>query len=120
MTNLLDNAVQHTPRGGSIAVALAADARHVTITVADTGPGIPDADRERVFDRFVRLDQARSASSGGGLGLPIARCIAEQHHGTLALDPSSHGCVFVVRLPLAGRSDDGGEDRGAIGKMNIA
>ncbi len=99
MTNLLDNAVQHTPAGGSVDVVLTAAAGTVTITVADTGPGIPDADRDRVFDRFVRLDPARAADSGGGLGLPIARWIAEQHHGTLTLDPSPRGCVFVVRLP---------------------
>jgi heavy metal sensor kinase len=100
MTNLLDNAVQHTPPEGSVDVVLAADAGTVTITVADTGPGIPDADRDRVFDRFVRLDPARSAESGGGLGLPIARWIAEQHNGTLSLEPSARGCAFVVRLPL--------------------
>ncbi len=99
MTNLLDNAVQHTPAGGSVNVVLTADAATVTITVADSGPGIPDADRDRVFDRFVRLDPSRSAESGGGLGLPIARWIAEQHHGTLTLDPSRCGSVFVVRLP---------------------
>ena len=100
ITNLLDNAVQHTPPGGSINVVLDANPTSVTITVADTGPGIPDTDRDRVFDRFVRLDPARSAASGSGLGLPIARWIAEQHHGTLTLAPSPHGCVFVVRLPL--------------------
>src|SRR5262249_36979675 len=99
MTNLLDNAVQHTPPGGSIKVVLTSVAATVTITVADTGPGIPEAERDRVFARFVRLDPARSAESGGGLGLPIARWIAEQHHGTLSLEPSPRGCVFVVRLP---------------------
>ena len=99
MTNLLDNAVQHTPAGSSVNVVVTGEGT-VTITVVDTGPGIPHADRERVFDRFVRLDLARSAESGGGLGLPIARWVAEQHHGTLALDPSQRGCVFVVRLPL--------------------
>jgi signal transduction histidine kinase len=107
IANLLDNAVQHTPQGGSIDVVLEADPETVTITVADTGPGIPDTDRDRVFDRFVRLDPARSAASGGGLGLPIARWIAEQHHGTLTLRPSTQGCVFVVRLPVrSGASRD--------------
>jgi heavy metal sensor kinase len=126
MTNLLDNAVQHTPTGGSVHVALSADAATVTITVADTGPGIPDADRDRAFDRFVRLDPARSAESGGGLGLPIARWIAEQHHGTLSLDPSPRGCVFVVRLPLRpsatlqrGAAEAEHGDRGSDAKMNV-
>jgi signal transduction histidine kinase len=123
ITNLLDNAVQHTPAGGSIDVVLAAEAGTVTITVADTGPGIPASDRDRVFDRFVRLDPARSTASGGGLGLPIARWIAEQHHGTLALDPSPQGCVFVVRLPMpsAIRAHDSPAQhhrRGAAAKMN--
>ena len=119
MTNLLDNAIQHTPQGGLIHVGLSAAAGTVTIRVADTGPGIPDADRDRVFDRFIRLDPARSAESGGGLGLPIARWIAEEHHGTLSLDPSPRGCVFAVRLPLpaprhpgpAGQHERGGTQR---------
>jgi len=123
MTNLLDNAVQHTPAGSSVNVVLTAGEGTVTITVADTGPGIPDADRERVFDRFVRLDPARSAESGGGLGLPIARWIAEQHHGTLALDPSQRGCVFVVRLPLpspatTNQGPTEHHDRRSAAKMN--
>jgi signal transduction histidine kinase len=83
VTNLLDNAVQYTPTGGSVTVAVKSDAGFATITVSDTGPGIPPADSERVFERFVRLDPARSATSGAGLGLPIARWIAEQHDGTL-------------------------------------
>ena len=101
VTNLLDNAVQHTPPGGSIAVAIKSDGGSVTIIVADTGPGIPPADRERVFERFVRLDPARSATSGAGLGLPIARWIAEQHEGTLTVEQTavSGGCSFIVRLP---------------------
>jgi len=78
----------------------------VTIAVSDTGPGIDAADRERVFGRFVRLDPARSASSGAGLGLPIARWIAEQHDGTLTMQPNAAGgSVFVVRLPIAVQHD---------------
>jgi heavy metal sensor kinase len=123
--NLLDNAVQHTAPGGSVEVVLTADAATVTIAVADTGPGIPDADRDRVFDRFVRLDPASSTASGGGLGLPIARWIAEQHHGTLALEPSPRGCLFVVRLPLpAAATPRQGppehDGRRSAGKMNVA
>ena len=103
MTNLLDNAVQYTPRGGAVAVGLDSDGASVTVTVVDTGPGIPLADRERVFERFVRLDLARSATSGAGLGLPIARWIAEQHGGTLIVEQDSPGgCRFVLRLPTDG------------------
>jgi two-component system, OmpR family, sensor kinase len=100
VTNLLDNAVQHTPPGGAISVAVNCDAGSAIITVADTGPGIPQADRERVFERFVRLDPARSATSGAGLGLPIARWIAEQHGGTLTVESTAAGgCSFVAHLP---------------------
>ena len=100
VTNLLDNAVQHTPRGGAVTVTVDAVGAVATIAVSDTGPGIPSADRERVFERFVRLDPARSATSGAGLGLPIARWIAEQHGGTLTVEQNAAGgCVFVVQLP---------------------
>ena len=68
----------------------------------DDGPGVPEAERERIFQRFARLDGARRAASGGtGLGLAIARDIAEQHGGTLVLDPSSTGARFVLTLPSA-------------------
>ena len=101
LTNLLDNAVRHTPSRGSVTIAVNRDAGVAIITVADTGPGIPAADRERVFERFVRLDPARSATSGAGLGLPIARWITEQHGGTLALEENAAGGrLFIVRLPL--------------------
>jgi heavy metal sensor kinase len=101
VTNLLDNAVQHTPPGGAVTVSVSRDGDDATITVADTGPGVPLADRERVFERFVRLDPARSATSGAGLGLPIARWIAEQHQGTLTIEEDAAGrCLFIVRLPM--------------------
>jgi len=101
VTNLLDNAVQYTPPGGSVTVAVSSDAASATLTVSDTGPGIPPGDRERVFERFVRLDPARSATSGAGLGLPIARWIAEQHDGTLTVEQhAGGGSLFVVRLPM--------------------
>jgi heavy metal sensor kinase len=99
--NLLDNAVQYTPPAGCVTVTVGSDAAMATIAVSDTGPGIPPADRERVFERFVRLDPARSATSGAGLGLPIARWIAERHEGTLTVEPNeAGGCLFVVHLPL--------------------
>jgi heavy metal sensor kinase len=101
VTNLLDNAVQYTPPGGSVTVIVDTDETSANIKVSDTGPGIPPADRERVFERFVRLDPARSATSGAGLGLPIARWIAEQHEGTLTVEPdTAGGSVFIARLPM--------------------
>ncbi|HZR23263.1 MAG TPA: ATP-binding protein [Vicinamibacterales bacterium] len=100
MTNLLDNSLQYTPCGGAVEVQVATDGAEVTIAVSDTGPGIPISERERVFERFVRLDAARSATSGAGLGLAIARWIVEQHQGTIAVEGNdAGGSTFRVRIP---------------------
>jgi signal transduction histidine kinase len=101
MLNLLHNAVRHTPAGGNVAVGLAVADSTLSVEVADTGGGIPIGDRERIFERFVRLDAARGPDGGAGLGLAIARSIAEAHGGTLVLAGSdSTGSRFLVRLPL--------------------
>jgi heavy metal sensor kinase len=98
--NLVENAVRHTPCGGSVNVAMGVADGAVRIDVSDTGPGIPEADRERVFERFVRLTPAGS-TGGGGLGLPIARWVAQLHGGTLGLESTGQGgSCFVARLPL--------------------
>jgi signal transduction histidine kinase len=97
--NVLQNAVQHAPAGGSVDIDLRRDADAVTVRVSATGPGIPEADRQRIFDRFVQLDPSRRGQ-GTGLGLPIARWIAEAHHGTLVLERSGpDGTTFCVSLP---------------------
>jgi heavy metal sensor kinase len=102
VTNLLDNAVQYGPSGSTVTVVVIRETGGATITVSDEGPGIAAADRERVFERFVRLDPARAATSGAGLGLPIARWIAEQHHGTLTVEPNAvGGCLFVAHFAAA-------------------
>jgi len=99
--NVLQNAVQHTPEGGAVAVDVAQDRDAVRIRVSDEGPGIPPADQGRIFDRFVQLDAARRGL-GTGLGLPIARWIAEAHRGTLVLEKSdADGSTFCVSLPGA-------------------
>ncbi len=90
VVNLLQNAVQHTPRGGEVLVTIERTPQTIALRVTDGGAGIPIADRERIFDRFVQLDQARRAQ-GTGLGLPIARWIAEAHNGTLVLKSSGPG-----------------------------
>jgi len=101
LMNLLANAVRHTPAGGSVRVELAAHAGSLEISVSDSGAGIPVAERERIFERFVRLDTSRG-SDGAGLGLPIARVIAEAHGGSLVLVGSGpSGSTFLVRLPGA-------------------
>ena len=97
--NVLQNAVQHTPAGGSVAVDIRQEAEAVSIRVTDEGPGIPADDQQRIFDRFVQLDAARRGQ-GTGLGLPIARWIAEAHSGTLVLERSGPGgTTFCVSLP---------------------
>jgi signal transduction histidine kinase len=98
--NVLQNAVQHTPEGGSVAIDIERDAAAVKLRVTDTGAGIPPADEQRIFDRFVQLDPSRRGQ-GTGLGLPIARWIAEAHHGTLVLERSgAGGSTFCVSLPV--------------------
>ncbi len=103
--NLLDNALKHTPRGGSVRAELARQNGGYAITVEDTGSGIPADARPHIFERFYRVDRARSraatgSGSGAGLGLPIARWIAEIHGGRLALSRSDErGTAFCVTLP---------------------
>lgn len=101
LRNLIDNAVRHAD---SI-VRVRMDARDpdvVKVEVLDDGPGIPVHERERVFDRFVRLDDARARDGGGsGLGLALARDIAVRHGGTLTIEDSAVGARFVLRLPGA-------------------
>jgi signal transduction histidine kinase len=101
MLNLLQNAVQHTPAGGAVAVDVTQAQDRVEVRVTDTGGGIAPADQARIFDRFVQLDPARRGL-GTGLGLPIARWIAEAHGGTLVLERSgTGGSTFMVSLPMS-------------------
>ena len=100
LLNLLQNAVTYTRRGGAVSVDVSPNGRDLHIRVTDQGPGIPDSDRARIFDRFVQLDGARHGA-GAGLGLPIARWIAEVHGGTLDVDESGPGgSTFRILLPL--------------------
>jgi heavy metal sensor kinase len=96
--NLLGNALTYTPAGGAVDVTLVRDGPSLVLRVRDTGGGIAPADRERVFERFVRLDPARAAG-GAGLGLSIARWIAEVHEGRLHVESSGpDGTVFAARF----------------------
>ena len=112
--NLLDNAIKYTPEGGRINVACERAGAEYSLMVRDSGPGIPAEAQEKIFERFFRLDPARthlgrensgadtaaSATAGAGLGLAIARWIAEAHHGRLTLVQSdASGSVFVAYLP---------------------
>jgi signal transduction histidine kinase len=103
--NLADNAARHAR--SRVGLAVHADGVHATIEVSDDGPGIAVKDRERVFERFVRLDESRARDSGGsGLGLAIAREIVTAHRGEICIDGVRSGAHFVVTLPAKPDEDD--------------
>jgi heavy metal sensor kinase len=101
ITNVIDNAIKYSPVGASIAVSVHADGDRGVVEVADEGPGIPAEHRERIFDRFFRLDAARSRDAGGtGLGLAIARWAVEINGGSIRVDSgATGGSVFRISLP---------------------
>ena len=103
LANLLDNALRHSPAGGSVAVTARAEDGRARIEVIDEGPGMPEGEATRVFERFYRSDAARTASQGGsGLGLAIARWIVELHDGDItAENRAPTGCRMTVHLPRA-------------------
>jgi two-component system OmpR family sensor kinase len=103
VTNLLSNAVQYNRPGGEVRVQLGVAVGEVVLSVADTGCGIPEEDRPHLFERFYRVDKARSRASGGnGLGLAICRSIVEAHGGTIGFETEpGQGSTFWVRLPCA-------------------
>jgi signal transduction histidine kinase len=101
---LLDNAIRHTPRGGKISLGVSTDGRNGTISVRDTGTGIPIEAQQFVFDRFYQADPSREGQ-GLGLGLAIARGLADAHGGSIEVRSAPLvGTVFTVRLPLADRA----------------
>ena len=103
LSNLVDNALRHARR--QVTIAVTAGSSSVEIKVTDDGSGIDRADREVVFDPFVRLDEHRDRHQGGaGLGLAIVRQVVVAHHGTIRVADNEPGAVFVVRLPLSGSS----------------
>jgi signal transduction histidine kinase len=100
--NLLSNAIRYTPAGGAVTVRLWTEAGQVLCAVSDTGPGISPTDLPHVFDRFYRVDKARSRAEGGsGLGLSIAHRLAQAHEGALtAQSVLGQGSTFTLRLPV--------------------
>lgn len=104
--NLLSNAARYTPEGGRIRIRVLRDGAEAVIEVADSGMGVADEDRARVFTRFWRADPARSRASGGlGIGLAVVREIVERHGGNVGVHTSElGGAAFVIRLPLAEQS----------------
>ena len=104
--NLLDNAVRYTGEGGEVRVSVGRMDGAAELTVDDTGMGIPSRDLDRIFERFYRVDAARSRETGGtGLGLSIVRHVAEAHGGSVHVrSVLGAGSTFVIRLPLAAAS----------------
>jgi signal transduction histidine kinase len=105
IANLLENAIRHSPAGGRVEVRARLERGRVAIEVLDEGPGIPEEEASRVFERFYRADTARSSSAGGaGLGLAIARWIVDLHGGDIRAERREPtGCRMVVLLPGAAR-----------------
>ena len=95
--NLLDNAVRHARPHGEVHASVSTTPKEIAIVISDDGLGVPAEQRQRIFERFVRFD---SDSTGAGLGLPIAKWIAEAHGGRLSLNPSPVGARFRIVLPL--------------------
>jgi two-component system sensor histidine kinase ResE len=110
-TNLIDNALDHTPRGGRVVVSAAPVDRSVHVAVSDTGPGIPAEDLSRIFERFYQVDKSRARDADNkkhsvGLGLTITREIVEAHGGVIRAESAEgQGTTFRLWLPLP-RADD--------------
>jgi signal transduction histidine kinase len=104
--NLVDNAVKYSPTGAEVRVTAGTDDAHVQVAVEDTGPGIPLADQKVIFDKFGRATVDGGTKPGTGLGLFIARSIAEAHGGSLDVDSApAQGSVFTLELPLSPRTE---------------
>ena len=104
LANLLENALRHTPAGGTVTLAAARDGNAAVLTITDTGDGLEPDELERIFERFYRTDTARSRDRGGsGIGLTISRAIVEVHGGTLRAESEGpgKGTRFVCTLPMA-------------------
>ena len=101
MYNVADNAIKYSPEGGFVHIDLTADNDYLTIKIEDNGPGIPEDERDRIFERFYRLDDSRARDTGGtGLGLAITKEAVLMHNGTIDVaNVSDIGSVFTIRLP---------------------
>ncbi len=98
---LVDNAIEHSPSGGTVTLDLAVAAGWALVSVSDQGPGVPASERERIFEPFARLPGERRSAAGSGLGLAIARRLAGRHDGDITVeDAPGGGARFVLRLPL--------------------
>jgi two-component system phosphate regulon sensor histidine kinase PhoR len=117
LVNLVDNAVKYTPSGGAIGLEVKRDGDAALFEVWDTGPGVPEAHRARLFERFYRVDPGRSRDMGGtGLGLSIVKHLVDAMHGSVNMRPRpGGGSVFWVRLPVAPATRSDAEDPEPLG-----
>ena len=99
LANLVDNAIKYTPDGGVIRVSAEPAAGTVRIAVADNGPGIPEAERDKAFQRFYRLEASRGLLPGNGLGLSLVAAVVNLHQGSIQLEDNNPGLRVVVRMP---------------------
>ncbi len=101
-TNLIDNAIKYTAENGTVTVALEVEHSMAVLTVKDDGLGIDESDQERIFERFYRVDKARSQSLGGtGLGLAIVKHVVQSHKGRLQLKSKlNQGSTFTIKIPF--------------------
>jgi two-component system sensor histidine kinase KdpD len=104
VANLVENAAKFSPPNTTIRIIAASDGAILRLSVQDEGPGIPPEQRERIFEKFVRVRQANRSVPGTGLGLSICRRIAEAHGGCIQAEAVERGARFVVELPLASRT----------------
>jgi signal transduction histidine kinase len=109
VSNLIENALHYTPAGGRVEIGLARQEHEVVLRVSDTGVGIEEQHLPRIFERFYRVDKARSRNSGGtGLGLAIVKSVAEAHGGHVAVSSApGQGTTFTVWLPMVPDVEDG-------------
>jgi two-component system OmpR family sensor kinase len=121
--NLMTNALNHTPADAPVTLRLSSDFTHAVIEVSDHGPGLPPEQAERVFERFYRVDAARTrrphGATGTGLGLAIVAALVAAHHGTVEVDSApGAGATFRVRLPLAPEVDEGYAQTELLGRQS--
>lgn len=100
LANLVDNAIKYTPNDGLVRVVTRLDGGEVRIVVSDTGPGIPEAEREKAFRRFYRLEASRSLLPGNGLGLSLVAAVVQLHRGSISLEDNRPGLRVALRLPV--------------------
>lgn len=101
LANLIDNAIKYTPEGGNILIEMGAQDGRALLSVADTGCGIPEADRSKVFRRFYRVESSRSEQPGNGLGLSLVWAVVKLHNGNITLSDNHPGLRVTVSLPLS-------------------